>query len=935
MDYTVQRSLNDKLYERRKIGALELERLIRECLDEGDHNRIHQIIEQLRHEYAYAVHQPHARNGGLIGLAAASIALGPDVAHYLGDIIPPVLACFSDQDARVRYYACESMYNIAKVAKGEILPYFNEIFDALCKLSADSELSVKNGAELLDRLIKDIVAESAATFVSILQQDESDHTGRVSKREREHDDFATEDEEGDAGRREEGRRNQHELDHEPEDEAEDEEDVQSQGSDLYPTAFSIRKFIPLLQERIYVINPFTRMFLVAWITLLDSIPDLELVSYLPEFLPGLFQFLSDGNPDVQVATQNALELFLQEIKRIARVKRGVIASRGGHRHSRALSDSGSGVTEDIWRNGQEGDSTIGDGDNVPDGIYFPGQDVHVDHERIIEILLPFLENQEESIQLGAMWWIENFFEICPDELLVFVPRLISTVLPAIANENENVRIAALKLNSTLLNFIVSLPDDPQPIVQPPSLTTRTKEQSDRRESIKNRDPRQDASPAPPDTPSTPVPPIPVETGPELDYPACVGVLTLQFLNEHEETRIAAMEWLILLHRKAPKKILLMNDGTFPALLKTLTDPSDEVVQRDLQLLSQISHHSDDEYVNSFLVNLLSLFSTDRQLLEKRGNQIIRQLCVDLNPERIYRTLAEILEKDEDVEFASIMVQNLNNNLITAPELADLRKRLRNLEMRDGQAFFVAMFRAWCHNAVATFSLCLLAQAYEQAYNLLHIFADLDITVNLLIQIDKLVQLLESPVFTYLRLQLLEPEKYPHLYKCLYGLLMLLPQSAAFGALRNRLSSVSAIGYLHVVPRGQVNTYERSTRIKTRSEEIKWTDLLDKFRSVQDKARRQAMQRSSASSKSPASTSRPTSIIGVYASGSNNGSGNVGSGTGANGGAQSGGGGVGRVSTGGGVKQGRGGALGIGNRLANGARRTIGGAAGGAGRNGRG
>jgi vacuole morphology and inheritance protein 14 len=35
-------------------------------------------------------------------------------------------------------------------------------------------------------------------------------------------------------------------------------------------------------------------------------------------------------------------------------------------------------------------------------------------------------------------------------------------------------------------------------------------------------------------------------------------------------------------------------------------------------------------------------------------------------------------------------------------------------------FFVALFRSWCHNAVSTFSLCLLAQAYEQAYNLLQI-----------------------------------------------------------------------------------------------------------------------------------------------------------------------------------------------------------------------
>lgn len=83
-----------------------------------------------------------------------------------------------------------------------------------------------------------------------------------------------------------------------------------------------------------------------------------------------------------------------------------------------------------------------------------------------------------------------------------------------------------------------------------------------------------------------------------------------------------------------------------------------------------------------------------------------------------------------------MVQNLNNNLITAPELADLRKKLRSWDtkvcsssmakevmvntLQDSQTLFVTLFRSWCHNAVATISLCLLAQAYEQAYNLLQI-----------------------------------------------------------------------------------------------------------------------------------------------------------------------------------------------------------------------
>lgn len=76
--------------------------------------------------------------------------------------------------------------------------------------------------------------------------------------------------------------------------------------------------------------------------------------------------------------------------------------------------------------------------------------------------------------------------------------------------------------------------------------------------------------------------------------------------------------------------------------------------------------------------------------------------------------------------------------------------------------FASLYRSWCHNAVAVFALCLLAQAYEHASNLLQILyvllfiiessdkrdsAELDLTVSLLVQIDKLVMLIESPVFT--------------------------------------------------------------------------------------------------------------------------------------------------------------------------------------------
>lgn len=42
----------------------------------------------------------------------------------------------------------------------------------------------------------------------------------------------------------------------------------------------------------------------------------------------------------------------------------------------------------------------------------------------------------------------------------------------------------------------------------------------------------------------------------FDYQVTVNTLTIQFLSEHEETRVAALKWLIMLHQKAPKKVCL-------------------------------------------------------------------------------------------------------------------------------------------------------------------------------------------------------------------------------------------------------------------------------------------------------------------------------------------------------------------------------------------
>ena len=61
------------------------------------------------------------------------------------------------------------------------------------------------------------------------------------------------------------------------------------------------------------------------------------------------------------------------------------------------------------------------------------------------------------------------------------------------------------------------------------------------------------------------------------------------------------------------------------------------------------------------------------LLEARGTLIVRQLCELLEPRQVFVTLAAALQHEEDLDFASQMVQTLNLILITSGEAWELRR----------------------------------------------------------------------------------------------------------------------------------------------------------------------------------------------------------------------------------------------------------------------
>lgn len=177
---------------------------------------------------------------------------------FTEELITPILACFSDSDLRVRYYACESLYNVVKVARGSVLPHFSAIFNALSKIATDSEQTVKNGSELLDRLMKVSKACNLkfALFSFVIFQD-----------------IVTES-----------------------------------------ASFDLDAFMPLLRERVYTKSPFARQFVISWISVLDMVPNIDLVMYLPELLDGLFVILDDHVLEVKKMCETLLGEFLRSIK---------------------------------------------------------------------------------------------------------------------------------------------------------------------------------------------------------------------------------------------------------------------------------------------------------------------------------------------------------------------------------------------------------------------------------------------------------------------------------------------------------------------------------------------------------------------------------------------------------------------------------------------
>jgi vacuole morphology and inheritance protein 14 len=643
-DEKIMKNLLDSRQEARKEGGQAIERKVIEMLRNHQDTHIKQLTQWFNTSHISGQTQLKNIKGGLMALSAIGLALDTRVVQHADHLIPPVCSCFKHPNPEVRFAAIESMYNILKCGrKTPILKdHFNMIFDGLC--SAMCETSQPSDASA-----RRLVSNAAAALDKLMKDLVCDSR-----------------------------------------------------------QFNLVGFLPQLTDHLSprpeLAHPSMRQFVLGWITVLDTVPEIQLVNHLDAILPGIMTMTGSTDQEIQVSATNVCRDFLQQIKKI------------------------------------------------------PDYDIG----KIIKILVSLTESRPESVEgtriqsekvvETALEWLIEFMDLGAQSMLRNTGALLKAIFKC-SNKQSQAAISAKskELNEKLLAAVNSL--------QP--------QQAD-----------------------------------NLDTESVIAVLLENAVAKTSigvPAHIMAYSWMLTLSRVKQSDFQRMVELNFDSLSLTFTRKiadkycSEDVLDIAIQVHAAAAQK--DANFSKLLQHIVEIFEREPELFSSRATSFITGLCKFLDAEKVYREFADIINKKSQTctpAFLAKFIQALCYFLLTStePSLVGLRKLLRSFaHAPQARLFFESLFQCWCCNPVSAFSLCLLAEVYELSASIVMNFTSLATNIGLLVQAERLVQILETPTFARLRLQLLEPKLHPYLIKSLFGLLMILPQTSAYKILQNRLASV--------------------------------------------------------------------------------------------------------------------------------------------------
>ena len=177
--------------------------------------------------------------------------------------------------------------------------------------------------------------------------------------------------------------------------------------------------------------------------------------------------------------------------------------------------------------------------------------------------------------------------------------------------------------------------------------------------------------------------------------------------------------------------------------------------------------------------------------------MIEKLCTD-NILIVFDLLSDyILSEKLSYIFKYKIVGYLHNFLIFSLRAKDFKEYLitpiTKKEKNDNDLFlFEKLFKIYAVNPMCLLVFCIYLELYELSWELILNYKNIKLEDDYYKYLASFVQAINNKQWNDIKMRFLFPNKNIYFIKCLYGILMLLPQGKAFDILSDRLYSLKGL-----------------------------------------------------------------------------------------------------------------------------------------------
>jgi hypothetical protein len=218
----------------------------------------------------------------------------------------------------------------------------------------------------------------------------------------------------------------------------------------------------------------------------------------------------------------------------------------------------------------------------------------------------------------------------------------------------------------------------------------------------------------------------------------------------------------------------------------------------LLIYEKNKNNVNNEEYNKDIIHII-LENIDKNIDDKNNENLfllmINELCKD-NILILFDLLSDnILFEKHSYKFKFNLAGYLNNFLIFSSRAKELKESITSIindETNKDSPLFEKIFTIFSINPMCIINFCIYMELCEIGWELILNIKKINLDDDYYKYLALFVQAIDNKMWNDIRMRLLFPNKNIYFIKCLYGILMLLPQGKAFNILSERLYSIKGM-----------------------------------------------------------------------------------------------------------------------------------------------